>query len=703
MKKKSRKNFAGIISQKIFVILILFAGYSCNNQEATINKSSEKIVAVVHADKTGTPIHRYAYGMFTELLGNMFEKGIWSEMLSDRKFFYPVNSSDTLIPKNTKRNFERWRPVGPDEVIIMDKENPYTGEQSVRVRLDASSAHGIRQNGIGVAANRDYTGYLILSGDPNVKVIVTLVWGTNPGDKQSVALPALSKAFNKYPIKFTAGGTTEQGHFEITGTGKGSFTIGTASLMPADNIKGFRADLIGLLKELDSKIYRWPGGNFVAGYYWPDGIGDRDKRPTRYDYAWNTTEPNDVGTDEYLTLCDLLNLDPYLVVNIGFGEASTAAQWVEYTNGSKDSPMGKLRAANGHPEPYNVKIWGIGNEMYGEWQLGHMSIDQYVIKHRMFANAMRKIDPSIKIVASGATLYEINTTNHQHRLKPVEKVPYQYGSPEDWSGNLLANDLDCIDYLAEHAYPNVNSAYDENLQMFVPVKDSLPERARRVPNRIKGAAEAMHEYQKRIPGVKDKNITFFIDEWTGAFRSGFEGTLEAAEGMHEMFRNTDVITMSGYTMFTFNVNFNANEAVYSATGLFYKLYRQHFGTIPLTITGNSPQKELKGVVLVDKPEKSSGSDTYPLDVMAAFSSDRKKLTFSIINPTFDNQEIDISFSAVSLKDGYDSYRIRSPSIRAANRPGEQPRIIIVNDRSENTPGTFKVNPLSITLYEFDVN
>ncbi|MGA2406085.1 MAG: hypothetical protein ABSF81_04960 [Bacteroidales bacterium] len=703
MKKYLRIFNIKMCSAAIILAIILISVHSCKNLNTTEQLVSVKPVAVVHADQVGTPIHPYTYGMFTELLFNMFEKGIWSEMLSDRKFFYPVNSSDSLIPKNTKPFFQRWRPVGPDEVIIMDKGNPFVGEQSVKVNLDPSTAHGIKQNGVGVAANRDYTGYLFLSGDPGVRVTVNLVWGTNPQDKQSVTLQSLTKNFKKYPLKFTAGGTTEKGRFEITGTGKGTFSIGAASLMPADNIKGYRADIINLLKQLDSKIYRWPGGNFVAGYDWRDGVGDRDKRPTRYDYAWNTTETNDVGTDEYLVLCDLLKLDPYIVVNIGFGEARSAAQWVEYANGSKDSPMGKLRAANGHPEPYNVKIWGIGNEVYGQWQLGHMSIDQYVIKHRMFADAMRKVDPSIKIVASGATVFEINSTNRHHRLKPVEKVPYQYGSLEDWSGKLLEEDSNYFDYLAEHVYPEVGAAYDTNLQKFVPVKDSLAERVRRVPNRIKGAAEAMHEYVKRMPKLKEKNITFFIDEWTGAFSGGVESTLDAAEGMHEMFRNTDVITMGGYTAFSSNIAWNANFAVFSPIGLFFKLYRQHFGTLPLTITGNTPQKEVKGTVLVDKPTVSSGNDTYPLDVMAALTADRKKLTLSIINPTFADQEIDISFNGVALKEGCESYQIHAPSLRAGNRPGQQPEITVVSSRLQTVPRTFKVSPLSITLFVMDID
>jgi alpha-L-arabinofuranosidase len=685
----------------VLIVLLMLTGFTWDSQKPLADKVSAKLKAVVHADQTGVPIHRYTYGMFTELLSNLFEKGIWAEMLSDRKFYYPVNSSETLIPKNSRPGFNRWRPIGPDGNIIMDKFNPYVGEQSVRVHLDKLIPHGIQQSGLGLGAGRKYNGYIILCGEPGVKVTVRLLWGINPGDSQTVSFQSLAKEFKKYPFSFTSGATINEGRLEITGTGSGDFFIGAVSLMPADNIKGFRADMVGLLKELNSGIYRWPGGNMLAGYDWRDGIGDRDKRATRYDLAWNCIEPNDVGTDEFIILCDLLKVDPYMMVNIGFGDARSAGELVEYCNGSKDTPMGKIRAANGYPEPNNVKTWGIGNEMYGEWQLGHMGIDHYIMKHKMFADSMRKVDPTIKIVACGATLYEINTTNRYHRLFPVEKIPYQYGSPEDWSGNLLSGASDYMDYLSEHVYVFYNHAYDAAQQKFVLVQDSLPERVRKASNRIKGAAEAMHEYVRRIPELKDKNITFFLDEWVSGSR-GFEGTLGVALGMHEIFRNTDVYTMSGFTSFASNVSWNANEAVYTSIGLFFKVYREKFGIIPLTISGNSPQKEVMGTVLVDKPEKPSGSDTYPLDVMAALSADRKKMTLSIINPTFTEQEISISFEGITLNNGCNINQIKSPSLKAENIVGERPEINVVNSRLKTTPGTFSIAPLSITLYEMSV-
>jgi len=129
-------------------------------------------------------------------------------------------------------------------------------------------------------------------------------------------------------------------------------------------------------------------------------------------------EYNDVGMDEFMTLCGLLKIDPYICVNAGLGDEHSAADWVEYANGSAATRMGKWRAENGHPEPYGVKMWNIGNEVYGEWQLGHLYVDQYALKHNAFAEAMKKADPTITLIASGATPFETSTTARHHR-KPL--------------------------------------------------------------------------------------------------------------------------------------------------------------------------------------------------------------------------------------------------------------------------------------------
>ena len=471
--------------------------------------------------------------------------------------------------------------------------------------------------------------------------------------------------------------------------------------MPADNVNGFRADMVSLLRDLDSGTYRWPGGNFVSGYDWRNGIGDPDKRPPKYDYAWNTVEYNDVGMDVLMTLCTLLKIDPYLCVNAGLGDEHSAAEEVEYANGTADTPMGKWRAQNGHANPYHIKMWNIGNEVYGEWQLGHLYVDQYALKHNAFAEAMKAVDPSITLIASGATPFETSTTARHHRKPLPATLPYQYGSKQDWSYVLLEKCSDNIDMLAEHVYPFFAGAFDVEKQAFVDTNDPLIDRVRRTSNRISGAIEAMEEYRKRLPAVKERNITYAIDEW--AVGNGFQGTLAAAEGLHEMFRHTDMISMAAFTGFTRQIAQNGAESCYSSTGLLFGLYRHHFGTLPITVTGNAPQHEVRGTVGVDKPMKSSGSDTYPLDVEAALTADRKMLTIAVANPTDNAQAISVKFSSVTLEDGGRKWLIAAPNLQAQNLPGEEPQVKTVETIVDKVPDHLEAPPLSVTLYEFHVH
>ncbi len=701
-----------IIKTRLFLCLVIamifFSGtIHTTAQENAVSKPEvlmkEEISATIDVSKTGSPIHPYVYGMFTELLFNIFDQGLWAEMLSDRKFFYPVDTIKQLNPVDRRWFHKRWRPTGGVDFVIMDTKNPWSGEHSPKIQLNGDKTLGIQQSGLSVKQGRSYSGYIILAGDAGVNVKVGLVWGPEPGDNQYTQLSNLSKDYKKYAFSFTPGLGTDSCRMEITGTGKGMFEIGAVSLMPADNIDGWRTDLIHLLRELNSGIYRWPGGNMVSGYDWRDGIGDRDKRPTRYDYAWNTIETNDVGTDEYMNLCKLLDIDPYICVNAGFGDDFSAAQWVEYVNGDNNTAMGKLRNQNGHPEPYNVEWWGIGNEMYGQWQLGHMSIDQYVIKHNMFAASMRKVDPTIKLIASGATPFETSTTARHHRKPLPSKLPYQYGSPEDWTGNLLEHSLNNIDFVSEHMYPYSDHYFNIDSQKFIPSYDPMTDQIRRLPNRVEAAAEAWNEYLKRMPALKDKNITYAIDEWTGGgWRTGFLKALYAAEGLHEMFRHSDIITMGGYTAVTGCLEFNANDACYSSVGLLFKLYRQEFGTLPLIVSGNSPQHPVSGTIGVDKPEISSGSETWPLDVVAALTSDKKYVTIAVVNPTENIQPMKLTIEGVRLKTNPMVYQIISPTIKSENTPEDDSVIKIRESTLKKVPGELQIPPISISLYKFEI-
>jgi alpha-N-arabinofuranosidase len=170
---------------------------------------------------------------------------------------------------------------------------------------------------------------------------------------------------------------------------------------PLSDERGFRTDVLESARGLKMPLLRWPGGNFVSNYHWTDGIGPPDKRPRRVELAWHAEEPNTFGTDEFIQYCRALDTEPYICLNLGTGTLEEALAWIEYCNGTHDTHWANLRRANGHPEPYNVHYWGLGNEMWGEWQVGHLTAEEYVAKARSWANALRRLDRTIELVGCG--------------------------------------------------------------------------------------------------------------------------------------------------------------------------------------------------------------------------------------------------------------------------------------------------------------
>ncbi|KAF2141365.1 glycoside hydrolase family 51 protein [Aplosporella prunicola CBS 121167] len=170
---------------------------------------------------------------------------------------------------------------------------------------------------------------------------------------------------------------------------------------PLSDENGFRKDVIEAFKELNCPVVRYPGGNFVATYHWLDGVGPKDQRPPRPELAWIGVESNEFGTDEFLKWCEVVGTEPYFALNFGTGTLDEALAWVEYCNSSKNTYYANLRRKNGREEPYNVKYWALGNEMWGPWQVGQMTKEDYAKKAYQWAKALKLLDPSIQLILCG--------------------------------------------------------------------------------------------------------------------------------------------------------------------------------------------------------------------------------------------------------------------------------------------------------------
>ncbi|HEX8340621.1 MAG TPA: alpha-L-arabinofuranosidase C-terminal domain-containing protein [Tepidisphaeraceae bacterium] len=172
---------------------------------------------------------------------------------------------------------------------------------------------------------------------------------------------------------------------------------------------GFRTDVIEALRPLGMPVMRYPGGNFVSCYDWRDGIGPRDKRPVRRDFAWRTLESNQFGTDEFMQWCKQFGTEPMMAVNLGTAGAGEAAALLEYCNLETGSAWSDLRKTNGSADPYNVKLWCLGNEMDGPWQAGHVSAAVYGQRARAAGAMMKGMDPTIETIVCGSSALSMST------------------------------------------------------------------------------------------------------------------------------------------------------------------------------------------------------------------------------------------------------------------------------------------------------
>jgi alpha-N-arabinofuranosidase len=692
--------------QKTWSVLFFLTTMAASGQSPV---PGQPVVATVDATKTGPPISPYLYGQFIEHAGSLIYSGLWCEMLDDRKFYYDVMLKPAEDPNagqrggvggfgpGRRRNVGpgRWNPIGPVDSVVMDTNKPFVGDHTPLIKLAGSEPRGIRQTGVNFTQGVTCNGRIQLAGGPGAKVFINIVWGTNAGAlRQTISLGNLSADYKKFTFSFKAE-TSGTAQFEIRGAGAGSFHVGAVSLMPADNLDGFRPDATATLKSLHSGVYRFPGGNFVSAHEWRNAIGDPDKRPPIYDPVWRALQPNDIGTDEFMTLCKLLGVEPYITLDAGLGDAWSAAQYVEYANGGVSTPMGKQRAANGHPEPYHVKFWGIGNEMWGiSYQYGAMKLNQFEFKHNQFAKAMKKVDPTIKLIACGA-MPDTMTGSKESLNLGTNLVP-AYLSPADWTGGLFQNCFDNIDLLSDHFYNYGATHFSlaEGRQVPNDTNEPVTDWMRRPANHIRIKYEEYKQYEKLIPELVTHPKPLNIDEW--AYMGGRYPVYPSyAWVFHEMFRHSDIFQMAAYTFATSLLSRNGTNASLNANGLVFKIYRDHFGSIPVDVSGNSPQPKPTDPPGGEQPAVNAGSDTFPLDVVAAWTDDHRALTVAVLNPTDVEQPLKLNIAGADLSGKGTLWRLASTESNGQN-PG------ISSSPVDSVPDSLALPRFSVSIYELSV-
>ncbi len=257
---------------------------------------------------------------------------------------------------------------------------------------------------------------------------------------------------------------------------------------PSADANGFRRDVLELVRELGPTIMRYPGGNFVSGYNWEDGVGPAAHRPRRLDYAWFSTEPNSFGTNEFIDWCRAANVEPMLAVNLGTRGPAEAGQFIEYCNHPGGTALSDLRRGHGWETPHGVKFWCLGNEMDGPWQTGAKTAAEYGRIAAETAKVMRWVDPSIELAACGSS----------GRTMPT------YG---DWERIVLEHCFDEVEWISLHTYLNNYSDDTEALLASPDLMDSFIEEVIAIADSVAARRRS------------SKRIMLSFDEWNVWYRT----------------------------------------------------------------------------------------------------------------------------------------------------------------------------------------
>ncbi|MGB8490992.1 MAG: alpha-L-arabinofuranosidase C-terminal domain-containing protein [Bacteroidales bacterium] len=355
---------------------------------------------------------------------------------------------------------------------------------------------------------------------------------------------------------------------------------------------GFRKDFISLIKELKIPVVRWPGGNFVSGYNWEDGIGPREQRPARLDLAWHQIEANQMGTDEYVKLCNLIGAENFICINAGTGTLDQARHWVEYCNYDKGTYYSDLRRKYGNEKPFNVKYWALGNEIDGPWQMGQKNAEDYCKFALEAGKLMQLVDRNIKLIASGASNY----------------------TPDnawiDWNDYVLQHMVGKIDYLSVHRYATEALGNDRSFSGMMSLGLDLDQKISIVKDLIEKAM---------LKSGSAKPVYISFDEWSGG-GNNLTGSLMVAQHLNSFIRHADIVKMANITMLSSLVgNSPDGDFKNSLFQAFYLYSNNCHGTSLDVYTG------------CEKYDNNIFKNIPYLDVTAIVNDSTKTLVLNVVN------------------------------------------------------------------------
>jgi alpha-N-arabinofuranosidase len=581
------------------------------------------------------------YGQFAEFMFENVKFGLHAELLRNRGF---EESADAVgLPRDWERDPDdrnddgirfRWddsaayppsRPAGQHQV-----------EHSLRIDLTAADRQrrGVHQARVPVRAGIEYHASLWLrTWDFTGRVSVALEQDRTGGVSYASAdLGSVSAdgTWRRYPVTLRPAVADPLAKLAILLDGRGRVWIDQVSLMPGDAVGQVRADVFARVQALRPAFVRWPGGNVAQDYHWIWGVGPRDERPEWINLSWwDEREPGDFGTLEFLELCGRLNAEPHLVVNVeGRGAtAEEAADWVEYVNGPAATKLGSLRSSHGHPSPFAVKTWELGNEIWGNWVRGHSDAETYARHYLRYRDAMLARDPSLRFIAVG-------------------------DNDMAWNRTVIGRAGGQIDYLSIHHYYGLREAKGEYANLMA--RPLFYERFYREMARV---------LAELAPG---RDIRLIINEWNTSLplprQHSMESALYGARLMNVFERSGDLVEMTAVSDLVNGwsggiIQASRHDVFVTPTYLVIRLYNEHLGRERLRARVTSPRFD----------SSVEGTGVPVLDVAASRSADGRRLIVKAVNTSADRAlHTLVTVTGATVGDEAALHTLTGDTLQAAN-------------------------------------
>ena len=495
---------------------------------------AEEARILIDAARVEGRIDPRLYGQFLEFMFEGVKGGLSAEMVRNRGFEEAPNAI------GLSRHWERhpddrnddyglsflWDDTVAYPVSLQDMiAKPVQHALRVDVGGGVIERHGVYQPRIPVRAGVPYPGYCWLKTTGyDGRVLVALEEDVSGGRTFAEAeIRDVGGDWKQYRFVLDPDRTDPHARLAILFEGKGRLWLDQVSLIPGDAVGGVRADVEAHVVALRPAFLRWPGGNVAQDYRWRWGVGPRDGRPVWTNPSWkNEPEPGDIGTDEFIAFCRRVGAEPSITVNVeGAGAtAEEAAAWVEYCNGPATSRYGALRAANGHPEPYHVRYWELGNEIWGDWVRGHFDAETYARNAVRYAQAMRAKDAGLELIAVGDNDMGWNRTVLRIAAASFDYLAiHHYYGREGMAGdarNLMARPL-----FYERLYRDVEKAIREEARgrtIRLVVNEwglDLPESRQYSMEAALYGARLMHVFERASPFVAMTAESDLVNGWPG--------------------------------------------------------------------------------------------------------------------------------------------------------------------------------------------